>query len=379
MPLERTSGFLRGTFEVTESLELYTQALYSSYHVERHLAPADIAIALIPATNPFIPPDFAMLLASRGVDAAAPYPYFRRASEVGPRSARNERDVLQVTAGARGQFGPKWTFDIYAQYGANDRTELQTNNVSLSKVQDLTFAPDGGASICAGGFNPYLAGSLSSECAHYIAVDGSNSIKLRQSLAEASITGPVIALPAGDLSVAIGFFYKRDEFDYDADAALSETLPDGTGVIGPRPDIAGFATGPDRSGDEHNNDAYLELRAPILKGLRGAQALELGLGYRYSDYSQAGGADSYKADLLYRPVEPLSLRGSYQHAVRAPSVEELYYPHLFNQFDRAATGTVRRRQRATQRRRSRAGRSALFCAGSADCLAAQLPHPLVRV
>ena len=90
----------------------------------------------------------------------------------------------------------------------------------------MTFAPDGGASICAGGFNPYLAGSLSSECAHYIAVDGSNSIQLRQSLAEASVTGPVIALPAGDLSVAIGFFHKRDEFDYDADAALSKTLPD---------------------------------------------------------------------------------------------------------------------------------------------------------
>ena len=39
MPLERASGFVRGRFEVTESVELYTQALYSSYHVERHLAP----------------------------------------------------------------------------------------------------------------------------------------------------------------------------------------------------------------------------------------------------------------------------------------------------------------------------------------------------
>jgi outer membrane receptor protein involved in Fe transport len=107
MPLERASGFLRGTFEVTESLELYAQALYSSYHVERHLAPADIGITLIPATNPFMPPDLAKLLASRGQDAAAPYPYFRRASEVGPRSARNERDVLQVTAWGAGAIRPR--------------------------------------------------------------------------------------------------------------------------------------------------------------------------------------------------------------------------------------------------------------------------------
>ena len=35
---------------------------------------------------------------------------------------------------------------------------------------------------------------------------------------------------------------------------------------------------------------------------------------------------------MYRPIEPLRLRGSYQHAVRAPSIEELYYPPVSNQF-----------------------------------------------
>jgi outer membrane receptor protein involved in Fe transport len=37
---------------------------------------------------------------------------------------------------------------------------------------------------------------------------------------------------------------------------------------------------------------------------------------------------SYKAELLHRPVDPVLLRGSYQHAVRAPSVYELYAPQL---------------------------------------------------
>jgi outer membrane receptor protein involved in Fe transport len=109
-------------------------------------------------------------------------------------------------------------------------------------------------------------------------------------------------------------------------------LPGVPGVIGPRPDVAGFPAAPDREGDESNTDAYLELLAPLLKDKPGVQSLELGLGYRYSDHSQAGAADAYKAELLYRPVKPLRLRGSYQHAVRAPSIEELYYPPVSSQF-----------------------------------------------
>jgi outer membrane receptor protein involved in Fe transport len=44
--------------------------------------------------------------------------------------------------------------------------------------------------------------------------------------------------------------------------------------------------------------------------------------------SSAGGADAYKAELLYRPVDALQIRSSYQHAVRVPSVFELYVPQL---------------------------------------------------
>ncbi len=331
MPLERVSAFLRGTFALTDAADVYVQALYADYSVERQLAPAAAGIALIPATNPFTPADLATLLESRPAPAA-PYRYWRRASEVGPQTAENQRDVLQVTAGTRGKFAGEWSFDVYAQFGQNDRIERQTNNVSLSRLQDLAFAPDGGVSICSGGFNPYVVGSLSDDCARYVAVDAANAITLRQSLAEATVTGPLWSLPAGDLNAAIGLFYKRDEFEYDADDALSKSLPGVPGVIGPRPDIAGFAAAPDRSGDESNTDAYVELRVPVLKDQPGAQSLELGLGYRYSDYTQAGGVSSYKAELLYQPVSPLRLRGSYQHAVRAPSIEELYFPPVSNQF-----------------------------------------------
>lgn len=331
MPLQRTSGFIRGDFDLSEALNLYAQTLYADYSVDRQLASAPIGIALIPATNPFIPADLRRLLQSR-VSPDAPFRYFRRASEVGAQSAINDRDVLQVTGGIRGALVGDWQFDAYAQYGANDRAERQTNNVSLSRLQQLTYASDGGAALCEGGFDPFQSGSLSTDCARFIRVDATNDIRLRQTVAEASLSGTLLHLRTGPVRMAGGLFYKRDEFDYDADVALSAVLPAVPGVIGARPDISGFAAAPDRDGHQSNTDAYVEMLVPLLGVDPRAQSLELGLGYRYSTYSDAGNADSYKAEILYRPVTALRLRGSFQHAVRAPSIEELYFPRVSNQF-----------------------------------------------
>lgn len=332
MPLERTSGFVAGQYSLTDSAEAYLQALYTGYTVDRQLAPAVAGIALIPASNPYVPADLRMLLDSR-VNPLAPFRYFRRASEVGPQSAQNDRNVWQVVAGVRGQLSGDWHFDGYAQYGENDRTERQTNNVLLSKMQDLTFAADGGQAICSGGFNPFVAGALSPACARYIAADAANHVTVQQTIAEFSVNGPFGSLPAGDLRAAAGLFYQKNEFRYAADPTLSAMLPGVPGVIGPRPDIAGFPAAPNRQGQESNRDAYLELRVPVLAHQPAAQSLELGLGYRYSDYTQAGGVSSFRGELLYRPANPFLVRGSYAHAVRAPSIEELYYPPVASQFD----------------------------------------------
>ncbi len=209
-----------------------------------------------------------------------------------------------MTAGVQGNVFDDWRYEVYAQFGHNDRAEKQTGNVLISRFEDLSFAADGGRSIC-GEFNPFQVGTISPQCADYISVNGSHQSTVDQTLAEASIGGPLLALPAGDLRTAFGVFYKDDEFRFKPADGLSAQLPEVPGVIGARPDLTGFPS---------------------------VHSLELGLGYRYSEYSIAGNADSYKADLMYRPVQPVLLRGSFQHAVRAPSIDELYYPQLSNQF-----------------------------------------------
>ncbi len=320
LPLERTSFFGRGTFDVTPSARVYAEALYADYSVTQRLAPTPADQEIMPVTNPYIPADLKTLLDSRP-DPGFPLFWGKRLSEAGPRVVENRYDTYQATAGLEADVFDFWALDAYVQYGASDQKFVQSGNVLRSKMEELTFAPDGGVSIC-GGFDAFGLGSISQECMDYITVGASNTVDVSQLTAEISMEGPVMALPAGDLRMAFGVFYKRDEYSYSADPIASEFLPDG------RSDIIGFNASDDVDGDESNTDLYVEALVPLLSNVPGAESLELGLGYRYADYQAAGGADSYKAELLYRPVNALRLRGSYQRAIRAPSVFELYQPQL---------------------------------------------------
>jgi outer membrane receptor protein involved in Fe transport len=330
LPLERTSLLVRGSFELASHAEAYGQALYADYSATRQLAPTESGILLVPPTNPYVPPDLRTLAASR-VNPQVPFRLLRRVAEAGPRTAENDRELLQVTLGLRGDMFRDWRYDAYAQWGRNERTERQDGNVRISKFEELLFAPDGGVSIC-GGLDVFGKGRISAECAAYVATSASNEARVEQLLAEASISGALAELPAGELRSAFGLFHKRDEFEYVPDPVLEVFLPAVPGVIGPRPDVSGFGAGAARSGDESNTDAYVEFLVPLLRDAAGGRAAELGLGYRHSQYEQAGGADSYKAEFTFRQNPAVMWRGSFQRALRAPSVEELYYPEIAGQF-----------------------------------------------
>jgi len=325
LPLDRKNAFVRAEYELGDAAKIYVQGLYSDYSVSAQLAPTPLFDTLLPATNPYISDDLRLLLDSRP-NPAANVNFQKRLSELGPRLGEYEYDVYQVTLGLSGSVFDDWTYDAYAQIGANDQTNLQTGNVLTSRIEELTFAPDGGVSVC-GGFDPFGLESISPECLEYIAVDASNHAVVDQTIAEVSLSGPVLSLPAGDLRLAVGAFYKEDRYEYTASPFASVFLPDG------RPDIQGFSASRDLRGNDHNIDVYFETLVPLLADVRGVEALEAVIGYRLSDYKSAGSFDSWKAELLYRPIDSLRFRASFQEAVRAASVFELYQPQLPAFFD----------------------------------------------
>jgi iron complex outermembrane recepter protein len=330
MPLTRKSAYASANFDLTDDLELYATGIYADYTVNTQVAPVPLQGVVMPPTNPFVPADLKRLLDSRPpAEADDPFDFSKRLSERGSRVHENNYDMHQLTAGARGRLPGDWDFDVYAQYGASSQWKYQTGNVSRSKVEELTFAPDGGVSIC-GGFNPFGRDSVLPACADYIAVDAGVDADVRQWIAEATARGAPIELPAGELRMAIGVQYRRDEYQYRADEALRRILPNDGGA-----DIVGFEAADDIDADDHNTDVYVEAAIPVLADRPGVESLEAVFGYRYSDYASAGGVDTWKAELLYQPAPAVRLRGSYQRAVRVPSIFELFLPGTssFVEFD----------------------------------------------
>jgi iron complex outermembrane recepter protein len=320
LPLERSSVFSRASFELSDTTRLYADGLYADYTVNQHLAPTPVLMVFMPRSNPYIPADLAALLDSRP-SPDAPFFWAKRVSELGPRISQNEYSVYQGTLGLDGFLPNAWYFDTYFQYGNNRQTRRQTGNALRSRMEELTFAPDGGAAAC-GGFDIFGLGTISPGCADFIAVDGDDDVRVRRFIAEASLEGALLDLPAGELRTAFGVMHKRDHFAYTADPIAAQILPDG------RVDILGFNARDDVRGDDYNTDVYIETLVPLLADRPGVVLLEAGLGYRHSQYDRAGGADAWKVELLYRPVDPLRLRGSFQNAIRAPSIVELFTAQL---------------------------------------------------
>ncbi|HQR48417.1 MAG TPA: TonB-dependent receptor [Steroidobacteraceae bacterium] len=341
MPLDRASAFVNGNFRFSDAAELYAQGIYAGYTVTEQLAPTPIPTALMPASNPYIPPDLKFLLDSRP-NPAGLVALSKRTLETGLRDTDHNYSFYQVALGLRGTVFTGWDYNGYVQYGRSDQQMTVKGNVDLEKFEELLAAPDGGVATC-GGADPFGINSISPGCASYMSVTTRDTGKTTQTTAEFSLSGSPVELPAGALNTVLGLFYRKDTYEQRPDPLEQEVV-----LPGNRPRIAGFGTSwLPMSADDHNIDAYTEVLVPLLEGRPGAKSLKTVLGYRWSDYASAGTANTYKAELLYEPVDALLVRGSFQHAVRAPSLFEVYEPQVneiagYNPPDPCSVGSPQR-------------------------------------
>ncbi|ANF54884.1 TonB-dependent receptor [Brevundimonas naejangsanensis] len=333
LPLERWNLFSALNYRISDAVKVYGSLLLTDYQSANELAASPAASSTgfrVPVTNPFIPADLAALLATRA-NRGASFRLDKRFNDLGGRRAAEDYTVYQGTFGVRGDLVglQDWTYDVYGQYGRSERTTTQSGNVSRSAVQALLDAADGGASLCTGGFDPFGQSNLSPACIAYIGRTTVNNTVQEQTVLEASLQGGLFNLPAGEVRFASGLQYRGDNFDFRPDASLARinpvvTRPDG-GTTGGS-EIAGFNPQQPLTGTTYSVEAFIEAIVPILRDLPFVKSLELNLGYRYADYDTVGGAPSYKAEVNWIVSDALRLRGGIQHAVRAPSIGELFQP-----------------------------------------------------
>jgi outer membrane receptor protein involved in Fe transport len=314
IPLERISTFGRATFEATDNIKLFVQGLYTDYTsvtIQDAAPNAGLWTLRVPRSNPFIPAALNPLLDSRA-NPTAPVVITKRYSEAGPRKVDHEATTWQVLGGASGSFGGSGiTWELYGSTGKSVVDDISYGSVFANKAQQLVAAADGGASLCAGGYNPFSP-TNSPECAAYISGVTTNRTETKQDVVELNFQGAIAQLPAGELRFAVGAGYRRNEFAF---------TPDPQQVTG---NIVAIARTSPTAGSTSAKEIYAELLIPVLSDLPAIRELTIDAAYRYSDYKRSGGVSTYKVDVDWTVVNGVRLRGGYQRAIRAPNVGELY-------------------------------------------------------
>jgi iron complex outermembrane receptor protein len=312
-PLERYSAFARVTYEISDTLEVFSQLHHVDYETAFSRPGYSSRELRIPLSNPFIPNDLRTVLASRP-QPNAPIIYHLSTAKFGTDDYVNEYGVDQYTVGASGAAPFDWTWDAYASYGKTSARERSSLRVDRTAINTLLGAADGGQSICAGGYNAFTPAPVSADCTDYLLRSVLTETEFTQQSVQATLQGGLFKLPAGDLQFAVGAGYRRNAYDYRPD----EQLINGTLIDYPAGQVDAVNASDDVS------ELFVELLVPVLSDLPLAKDVSLNLGYRLSDYDSIDSVSTYKATGDWAMFDWLRFRGGYQRAIRAPSLGELY-------------------------------------------------------
>ncbi len=300
-----------------------------------------------------------------------------------PRQNDLRHTNYRIDIGARGDLGDGWSYDTYLQYGTTLLSENYQNDVSVSRVQDalLVGRNAAGAPTCqsvlangTGGCVPLnifqpLSQGLTQAQLNYVVTPGFEQAQVTEQIASINVSGDLgrygVKSPFADegLGVAFGSEYRRESLDFRTDAEFTSGDLSGQGgpVIGNR-------------GDFDVYELYGEARLPLIHDMPFIHDLSIDGGYRFSDYSSVGITHTYKGEISYAPITDLRFRATYNRAVRAPNIVELFTPNAvgngtFN--DPCAKGDTGAPAQATLAQCLRTGLTAAQYANLSQCAAGQ--------
>lgn len=355
-PDERYTAGLFGRYEFSDKAQAYTEFMFMDDRTVAQIAPSGAFIGSGPGATNGVPDgtwltncDNPFLSASQRaaicVDTDGnPLPansvvgltMGRRNVEGGPRQDDLGHTSYRAVLGLRGDLSPAWSYDVYGMYGTTRLQENYQNDMSSSRLNTALQAvvdPLSGDIVCranangANGapgcvpYNIWQPGGVTPEALAYIQTPGFQEGWTREQIVSGSFTGQLgeygIKLPTANdgLGIAVGAEYRKEETELKVDEKFYTN------------DLAGqgSATLP-MSGSFDVWELFAEARLPILQDKAFAKSLSVEAGYRYSDYDLGFSTDTYKAGVDWAPVDDIRFRGSYQRAVRAPNLQELFLP-----------------------------------------------------
>jgi outer membrane receptor protein involved in Fe transport len=317
-PLTRKTLFARTDFKLRENISLFIEGSYGESQMDVQNSPTTHTLT-IKRTNAYLAqyaPTLVAQMTSLGVTALT---MNRLTLERGLTESHINDQNLRGLVGFSGKLN-HWNWETSYQWGSNDLRIPVTNNLITA---NMAIAADavlvGGQIVCAAAatnpsavpFNPFGAGAPSKAALDYVMGTSQYDNYTTQSVADAHVSGEVFTLPAGPVSAAIGAQWRNMESTTTSDAAS----------------IAGayrLANNQPFTGAYTIVEEFAEAQVPVLKDAFLVKRLNATLAARHTNYSTSGGANTWKAGVLWQITSDLRLRASRSRDIRAPNLNELF-------------------------------------------------------
>ena len=345
-PDTRYSVGANGHYELNERADVYTQLMYTDIRSVAQIAPGGsfFNTGTINCDNPLLSADQTGKLgctpAAIASGGSVPLYIGRRNIEGGGRQADFHNTSLRGLIGTRGAIVDGWDYDVSAQFSRVTTNQGGLNDFSVSrltKALDVVTGDDGNPvcrSALPGGsdancvpYNPFKIGGVTPQALAYLQVPALQSGVIDQHVTMGTVTGDLgtigAKLPTASDPIKV-VFGVENRFD---------KLVNVTDTTNSTADLAG-AGGPTIgiSGSTNVTDLFTEINIPLIQDKAFAKQLGIDAAYRYSDYGSLT-TDTYKVGADWAPVEDIRFRGSYQKAVRAANIVELFTAQGANLFD----------------------------------------------
>lgn len=348
---DRHGVFGRISFEITDGIELFAEAAYNRQEVLFNAGPnlqTGIVLNATGCTQTPVPITCnAFLLNTLGaarLQGITSVTIATTSADLPFRGINNQREVQRYLIGAEGDFeafGRTARWDVYGQYGRADlREQLRDiqNIARINAARDAAFAP-AGSGFPAGSIqclinvdanpnnndpacvplNRLGLGVANPAAIDYVLGDPYRDQVLEQTVVGANFSATPFATWAGDVSVAIGAEYRKEE--------ISGFVPDEFQPV-PIVDANGNVTGASNRWSVGNylpsfgsydvKEAYLETLVPLGLGL------EFNGAVRATDYSIAGYVTTWKVGATWQPIDDIRLRVTRSRDIRAPNLNDLF-------------------------------------------------------
>jgi iron complex outermembrane recepter protein len=352
-----------GHYELAPFADLYTQLMFTDVRSVAQIAPGGIFFGdttSINCDNPFLSAQQATTIgcgapaqaAAATINPVTGQPFLadpnfvpmeigRRNVEGGGRQQDFHNSSFRGLIGSRGEIAAGWSYDLSTQFSRTSTSQRTLAFFVIPKIQralDAVTDPATGEVVCRSvldntdpncvPYNAFQTGGITPQALNYIGAPGIQTGTIDQNITQGIITGDLgtigAKLPWADesIKVAFGVENRNERLQNTPDDLQAQDLLSGAGGA-----LIGI------EGSINVNDVFMEASVPLAQGKPFAEQLSFDTAYRYSDYNSGFTTDTYKFGMDWAPVEDIRLRASYQRAVRAPNIVELFTAQGFVLFD----------------------------------------------